>query len=213
MRWFNGPNAIWYQLISEFDPIWFKAYYYPPPLSQQTPVDVPMEVGEIASAALLKRYRLTNPAHQLLDIVSTTGTTNADCTGGATRHASLPAGCEFYVKIAQYIVTRAAYTTGHVTAWDVFGTSTFQTETGYDNRYIDPTTGGLKGVVSMVHPRLFKSYTVDPPQAPGGVAINRTWSSARMRRMDFHFLPEPAGIAMLAAGFATLAGLHRLRRQ
>jgi hypothetical protein len=65
----------------------------------------------------------------------------------------------------------------------------------------------------MVHPRLFTAYTVDPPQSPSEGAIKRTWGSARLRRMDFHFLPEPAGIAMLAAGFATLVGLHRLRRR
>jgi hypothetical protein len=34
-----------------------------------------------------------------------------------------------------------------------------------------------------------------------------------MRKIDFRMLPEPAGIAMLAAGFATLAGLYHLRRR
>jgi len=213
LRWFGGPNAFFYQLISGFDPLWFKAYSVSLPLSEQTASDVPMEVGEVALNSYNTRYRLTNPAHELMDVVSTTGTSAAGCSGGATRMASLPAGCEFYVKVANYIITRAPYTTGHVSNWDVFGTSTFQTETGYDNRFIDPTTGGLKGVVSMVHPRLFTAYTVDPPQSPSKGAINRTWGSARLRRMDFHFLPEPAGIAMLAAGFATLVGLHRIRRR
>jgi hypothetical protein len=212
MRWFGGPNAKGYQLISISDPLWFKAYSVSPPLSEQPASDLPIEVGEVKLTGSIKRYRLTNPNHQLLDVVSTTGTTGASCSP-ASRLASLPAGCEFYVKIGNYLITRAAYTTGHVTNWDVFGTSTFQTETGYDNRFIDPTTGGLKGVVSMVQPRLFTTYTIDPPQAPSGAAINRTWGSARLRRMDFHFLPEPAGIAMLAAGFATLAGLYRLRRR
>ncbi len=34
-----------------------------------------------------------------------------------------------------------------------------------------------------------------------------------MRKIDFRFLPEPAAVAMLAAGFAMLAGLYRLRRR
>jgi hypothetical protein len=33
MRWFGGPNAKGYQLISISDPLWFKAYSVSPPLS------------------------------------------------------------------------------------------------------------------------------------------------------------------------------------
>jgi hypothetical protein len=184
-----------------------------------------MEVGEVATAGFLSRFRLTNPGHVLREIVGETDPGNADCSDPARifppssqqkdpqTNAPTNVGCYYYVNVANYLITRAAYTTGHISNWDVFGTSSFQTETGYDNRYIDPSSGGLKGVVSMVHPRLFTAYLVESPAGPSGGAINRTWGSARLRRMDFHFLPEPAGITMLAAGFVTLAGLYRIRRR
>jgi hypothetical protein len=41
--------------------------------------------------------------------------------------------------------------------------------------------------------------------------IEMLWSSARMKKIGFVFLPEPRGIALLASGLAMLAGLYRLR--
>jgi hypothetical protein len=167
-----------------------------------------MEVGEVTNAGYVKRYRLTNPAHQLFEVIGKTATGSADCAPGTgTVRPPTNAGCEYYLNFANYIVTRAPYTTGMVTNWDPNGISSFQTETGYDNR----TAAGLNGIISLVQPRMFHVYTVPPVST--GLPIILTWSSARLRRMDFSFVPEPMGVAMLAAGFVTLAGLHRLRRR
>jgi hypothetical protein len=96
-----------------------------------------------------------------------------------------------------------------VQAWQPNGnTNTIQTATGYDNR----TTMGLNGTVSMVHPRLFHAYTMFPSANPPK-PIWMNWSSSRMKKIDFRFVPEPAVIAMLAAGFVTLTALYRLRRR
>jgi hypothetical protein len=93
-------------------------------------------------------------------------------------------------------------------AWEPLGnTNTIQTATGYDNR----TPAGLNGIISMVHPRLVHAYTVFSPSA--GRPIQLTWSSARLRKIDFRFLPEPAGFALLTSGLAALASLYRLRRR
>jgi len=180
MRWFGGPNGRGYQLINLFDPIWFKAYSVSPPLDEQAASDVPMELGEVSTAGVVSRFRLTNPGHNLREIRGSTDPGSVDCSDPARiyppssqqkdpqNNSPTNVGCYYYVNFANYLITRAAYTTGQITNWDVFGTSSFQTETGYDNRFIDSETGGLKGVVSMVHPRLFTTYTVESPAAVGG---------------------------------------------
>jgi hypothetical protein len=103
-----------------------------------------------------------------------------------------------------YLVTRAPYTTGKARVWEPLGnTNTVQTGTGYDNR----TAAGLNGIISMVHPRLVHAYSVFVPST--GKPIQMTWSCARLRKIDFRFLPEPAGVGMLAVGLLALAGLCR----
>jgi hypothetical protein len=112
---------------------------------------------------------------------------------------------ELVARVA-YLVTRAPYTTGKARVWEPLGnTNTIQTATGYDNR----TAAGLDGNISMVHPRLVHAYSVFVPST--GKPIQMTWSSARLRKIDFRFLPEPAGIAGLAVGLSILLGLYRLR--
>jgi hypothetical protein len=94
-------------------------------------------------------------------------------------------------------------------AWQPNGnTNTVQTTTGYDNR----TAAGLNGVISIVAPSLSHAYTTIRATIPDN-PIQMTWSSARMVKNTFTFMPEPTGVAMLAAGFVTLAGLYRLRRR
>jgi hypothetical protein len=61
----------------------------------------------------------------------------------------------------------------------------------------------------MVHPRLVHAYSVFVPST--GKPIQMTWSSARLRKIDFRFLPEPARVAMLAAGLFALLGLRSSR--
>ena len=208
MRFFSGPNARFYQLITISGP-WTSVTFPPAPLSVQVPSSVEFEIGEVSANPSSRgyRYRLTEPNHVNRLI---TGMTPG---GGACTQVTAPPNgtgmCAYYQKTAQYLVTRAPYTTGMIEAWQPNGnTNTIQTATGYDNR----TAMGLNGTVSMVHPRLFHAYTMFPSSNPPK-AVVMNWSSSRMRKIDFRFLPEPAGFAMLAAGFITLAGLYRLRRR
>jgi hypothetical protein len=232
LRWFNGPNAFSYQRVSKFSPTWFRFTGGYPPVSQQTTADVPIEIGYVKKSRTGKSFRLTNPTHLLVDLLGTTteGDDSKPCTdtamtpavrvfpplsqqaatmsGGTQMNYPTDAGCSYYVKTGNYIRTGGPYTTGMIVNWDPNGSfSTKQTTTGYDNR----TAMGLNGNISLVQPRLLHIYTKQP-DSKGGESL-LIWSSSRPRKMMFTFLPEPAGIAMLAAGFATLLGLHRLRRR
>ena len=189
MRFLYGPNHRYYQLVTTYGP--FTSVTFPPrPLSQQLGTGVEILIGEVELYSQGFGYRLTDPVHIDRLIVGTTSM----------------GGPEYYVKKINYLVTRAPYTTGMVQAWEPNGnTNTIQTATGYDNR----TSAGLNGNISLVQPRLVHAYTVFPPSS--GKPIQLTWSSARMRKIDFRFLPEPAGAAMLVLGLGILACLYRLR--
>ncbi len=194
MRFFSGPNYRDYQLITIDGP--YTSVTFPPvPTSQQVGTGVPMTIGSVSAPPDVKglRYRLTEPSHIDKLIIGTT-------TMG---------GPKYYQKTAQYIYTIAPYTTGMAQAWQPNGnTNTVQTTTGYDNR----TAAGLNGVISIVAPSLSHAYTTIRATIPDN-PIQMTWSSARMVKNTFTFMPEPTGVAMLAAGFVTLAGLYRLRRR
>ena len=84
-------------------------------------------------------------------------------------------------------------------------TTTIHTLTGYDNR----NPNGLSGVISLVRPRLVHTYYApfDPNNSPGMAR-----ASASAWQIDFHFVPESTGVAMLAAGVVALAGLYHRRR-
>jgi hypothetical protein len=221
MRYFDGPNAFYYQLITIDGP--YTAVSWPPlPTSQQNGTGDPFQVGSVSSpvSSIGLRYQLTeNPggAHSYRYILGDTATGSVACspvasgslTMGGTVRPPTNAGCQYLQKTVRYIQTRAPYTTGMVQQWQPNGnTNTVQTTTGYDNR----TAMGLNGTISMVNPRLVHAYLRDQVINPLN-PIKMSWSSARLRKMDFMFAPEPAGVAMLAAGFVTLAGLVRLRRR
>jgi len=207
MRWFSGPNARFYQLITIDGP--YTSVTFPPvPVSQQTPSSVETVIGEVVAVPSSRglRYQLTEPLHVARRVIGST-TMGAACTAGDIGTAN--PDCRYIEKIAQYLATRAPYTTGMVQGWAPNGnTNTIQTVTGYDNR----TSMGLNGTVSMVHPRITHSYLWDRSIEPDK-PIRMVWNSSRMRKMDFRMMPEPTGVAMLAAGLATLAGLYRLRRR
>jgi uncharacterized protein (TIGR03382 family) len=86
--------------------------------------------------------------------------------------------------------------------------NTIYTLTGYDNRTIT-TMGRLSGVISLVRPRLVHAYS--PSAFPDEPMVSRSF--LRIWQMDFHFLPEPGGTVMMAAGVVALAGLYRRRRR
>jgi len=215
MRFFGGPNARFYQRITITQPNVTTVTFPPAPISVQIGTGVPFTIGSvsIAPSSVGLRYRLTNPYNAYRLVVGNTVPGGAQCSPPGSPSAAVRpptnTGCQYYRKTAKYMLTRVPYTTGMAQAWQPNGnTNTIQTLSGYDNR----TSMGLNGTVSMVHPRLVHTYTRNQSVNPNNPVL-MTWSSARSRKIDFRFLPEPAGVAMLAVGFATLAGLYRLRRK
>jgi hypothetical protein len=191
IRFFDGPNARYYLLRTRYSGD-YSLSIRPKPLSQQLGTGVEIAVGEATEASVALRYALTEPFHIYRKIIGT----------------SWPSGPQYDVREAHYLVTRAPYTTGKVRAWEPLGnTNTIQTATGYDHR----TLAGLRGNISLVHPRLIHAYSKIP--ASGGPQIKMTWSSARMRRIDFRFLPEPAGCTLLVLGALGLARIGGRRRR
>jgi hypothetical protein len=159
------------------------------------------------------RYRKTDLDKVYRKLIGDTTAGGAPCSppGSAAAGVRPPTdpGCKYYTRQAIYISTAGVYTTGMAQVWAPIGnTNTIQTTTGYDNR----TALGLNGTISIVHPRMNHAYRTSRSVIPNNPIV-MSWSSARLRKMDFYFMPEPAGIAMLAAGFVTLAGLYRLRRR
>jgi hypothetical protein len=190
MRVLEGPNHRIYRLIT-IDGPYTTITIRPEPLSQQLATGVEIEIGEVTKASTGFGYRLTEPNHRGPIVIGTTSMGEP----------------EYYVaRVVHYLVTRAPYTTGKARVWEPLGdTNTIQTATGYDNR----TPAGLNGIISMVHPRLVRAYTVFP--ASSGKPIQMTWSAARLRKIDFRFLPEPAGAGMLVAGAVAIVGIGLLR--
>jgi hypothetical protein len=207
MRWFSGPNQRFYQLTA-LDGPYMSITFPPAPLSQQTPSSVETVIGEVVAVAGSRGYgyQLTEPWHITRRVLGLT-TMGAACT--ASDIGSANPDCRYLQKTEQYLATRAPYTTGRVQGWEPNGnTNTIQTATGYDNR----TSMGLNGVVSLVHPRITHAYLRDRSIDPNK-PIRMVWSSSRMTKIDFRFLPEPLGAGMLAWGLAVLAGLRLMRRR
>lgn len=214
LRFFSGPNAFSYQLIDITTPYYTSVYWENTPKSKQTAATRGQAfIGEIDISYIPGiRFRLTNPSHVNRRVIGSTEPDSAPCSPVALSMTVRPPtndGCKYYTKQVKYMGTELPSTTGMAQAWQPNGnTNTVQTTTGYDNR----TAAGLNGVVSVVRPRLVHAYTTIRATIPDN-PIEMTWSSARMVKNTFTFMPEPTGVAMLAAGFVTLAGLYRLRRR
>ena len=211
LRFFGGPNAFYYQLIDITTPYYTSVYWENTPKSQQNAYLGQAYIGQVAISYIPGiRFRLTNPSHVSRLVIGSTEPSSADCSpGSGTVRPPTNAGCKYYTKQVKYMGTDWPSTTGMAQAWQPNGnTNTVQTTTGYDNR----TAAGLNGVVSVVAPSLSHAYTTIRATIPDN-PIQMTWSSARMTKNTFTFMPEPTGVAMLAAGFVTLAGLYRLRRR
>jgi len=207
MRWFSGPNRRSYKLIF-VDAHYSLGVFPPAPISQQTPSSVETVIGEVIAVPDSRGYyyQMTEPFHTVRRVV---GLTAMSAACAASDIGSANPDCRYLQKTVQYLDTRAPYTTGRVQGWEPNGnTNTIQTATGYDNR----TSMGLSGIISLVHPRITHSYlrdrSVDPTKP-----IQLVWSSSRMRKIDFRFVPEPLGACMLAWGWAMLAVLRLIRRR
>jgi uncharacterized protein (TIGR03382 family) len=185
MQFFYGPNQRFYQYITYFYPYISKAYGGGQP---NLSANHESQVGEFVIGPEKSRFHMTTYGQNRI----TTGTPNSPG--------------DDYLLHYQYISTIVPFTTGMITGYQPVGpTATAHTLTGYDNR----TPNGLSGVISLVRARLVHSYGV--PFHPDDPIQNR-WSRLSSWRIDFHFLPEPGGTAMLAAGVVALALLYRRRR-
>jgi hypothetical protein len=103
---------------------------------------------------------------------------------------------------ADITVTRYSW----IPVWNsYYSTSSSYTTTNKQYLY------GVGRVVSMVRPRLVHTYRV--PLDPSVDPITNTRQLARMWSLKVFFVPEPAGLLMLGAGFAVLLGLSRMRRR
>jgi hypothetical protein len=184
MLFFYGPNHLYYQRTTING---YETHGYGPQFDNRTP-NANTAVGDVQYGGFWNKYRMT--------------------TEFETQRSVTPSG-GFYLIEAPYFYTLAPFTTGMVTAVEPHGGQLSEfTLTGYDNR----TPLGVKGVISMVRPRIVHGYEV-PHDI--GESISLTWAYVSAWQMDFHFegLPEPGGTLMLFSGLVTMAGLHRLRRR
>ena len=140
---------------------------------------------------------------------------------GYNRHTT-PTYGDYYVQKVMHIPSTGAttaganiwdWTTGRVSVTQITHCYPFPcievvrtTASGYDNR----TTMGLYGNISLVRPRLVHSYVVEHGFQSDLIRKEQTF--ARIDRITVHFLPEPGGMAMLAAGLMGLLGLYLYRR-
>jgi mannose/fructose/N-acetylgalactosamine-specific phosphotransferase system component IIC len=180
MQFFYGPNQRYYQLSTVNTASYHqKNYGYGPP---SVSADHESQVGEFVVGRQMDRHRFTTYLYNRI----TTGDWTPNSPG------------DYYIQKAQYISTIVPFTTGMITVWNLAGTITIETHTGYDNR----TPDGLSGVVSLVRPRLVHTYAVPPdPNEPPVPWRIRT--SASVWRIDFHFTGAAASPTPTATASAT----------
>jgi hypothetical protein len=203
MQFFYGPNQRYYQFstVNTVGSIHRNYGYGPPSIS----ADHESQVGEFVIGRQMDRHRFTS--YGIFRYLTGMTPSGGYCTTASATPSGAPL-CRYLVDKAQYISTIVPFTTGMITAYQPaapWWTTTVHTLTGYDNR----TPNGLSGVISLVRPRLVHTYLVRPDSKRPPAMVR---APASAWQIDFHFLPEPTGVAMLAAGFVTLVGLYRRRR-
>jgi hypothetical protein len=229
MRLLHSPTAGFYQYISYFNPLFFKAYgsFACTKMGVTCTEGFETGLGEVTSSGMVSRF--------LLDPTIFTYPTPTPMGKAQYRKiASPPAISKNY-----YLHLQVPWTTGKGTAYGVNSLySVKPAATGYDKlvggsditltrtetsvqykgkgktyyptkKYYTKLTGVTR-VVSMVHPRLTHTYQI--PRIPTDPIISN-FQANRLQIMKVFFLPEPGSLLLIASGIVGVAGLALLRRR
>jgi hypothetical protein len=230
MRILYDPASEFYQYISYFNPLFFKAYgvFKCTRMGVDCNDTTETYLGEVTSSGSAFR--------KLLD--PTVFTYATPTTMGKTKYRKIadPGA----TSKAYYLHLQAPWTTGYVSVGNTVGkTSGYGAQPrsdGYDidlggvnlkltrtytsvyyknpgntsyttHKYYSRLTGVTR-VVSLVKPRITHTYLI--PRIATDPIINN-YQANRVQIMKVFFLPEPTGALMLGAGVALLLGLSRIR--
>jgi hypothetical protein len=168
----------------------------------------PTENGNASYVVGVRRYlTLIHPwTTGFAKVHNAKGSGREGVRGGITPPAITPQAQGYDYKPATYVST---LTVTRSNAYWTFNT-TNQTVTTY-TRTFKQYLYSVGRIVSMVRPRLIHSYKV-PLNTSEDPIINH-WQAARLWRLKVFFLPESAGMLLLAAGVGVLVVLRRIHRQ
>jgi hypothetical protein len=232
MRYLHAPTAEFYQYISYFNPLFFKAYgsFRCTKMGVTCTEGFETELGEATSSGMVSRY-LLDPTRFPYSTPTPNGKTQY------RKIASPPAISKNY-----YLHLNAPFTTGAVAATGLSGvTSGYFAEPrakGYDSSFggaditltrtytaveykgkgktyyptkkYYTTLTGVTRVVSLVKPRITHVYQI--PRIPTDPVFSN-YRANRVQIMKVFFLPEPGSLLLIGSGIAGLAGLALLRRR
>jgi hypothetical protein len=240
MKMFHGSQGSWYMYIARYYPILFKAYgefkclnngKFGANAGVTCYAGSASRVGDVTQYGNLPRYLLTTygsakattsimggtwltksgnrsyaaQGNRYLNLIHpwTTGYARVDNPGvGGTRITPRASGYDTDLGGVSLTVTQTLWT-----QYYDFTLGTLVTNSYTNKEYLQ----NVGRVVSLVQPRLVHGYV--GPLDPVTEGVQLMWSVPRSRLMKVFFLPEPAGMLLLAAGLGCLAVLHRLRRR
>ena len=230
MRTLYNPASFYYQYISYFAPLFFKAYgsFGCTKMGVTCTEGFETELGEITSSGMVSRYLLGST-------VFTYATPTSMGKKYYRKLASPPA-----VSKAYYLHLEGPWTTGMV---DVYGAADpylpHPQSTGFDFTYPGGTDltltrtytaveykgkgktyyptakyytklTGVTRAVSLVRPRITHTYLT--PRIPTDPIV-QNYAANRVQVMKVFFLPEPGSLLLIAAGVLGVSGLALLRRR
>ena len=229
MRFLHSPSALFYQYISYFNPLFFKAYgsFGCTKMGVTCTEGFETGLGEVTSSGMVSRF--------LLDPTLFTYPTPTPMGKAQYRKiASPPAISKNY-----YLHLQVPWTTGKGSAYgandpyvphpvstgydtqlggvDLTLTRTYTAvsykgkgKTYYPTKKYYTKLTGVTRVVSLVHPRLTHTYQI--PRIPTD-PIFSNFQANRLQIMKVFFLPEPGSLLLLASGIVGVTGLFLLRRR
>jgi hypothetical protein len=228
MRILYAPTSGFYQYISYFNPIFFKAYgsFACTKMGATCTEGFETGLGEVTSSGMVSRFLLGAKLY----------TYPTPTVMGKTKYRKIESPPA--ISKAYYLHLNVPWTTGKGTAYGVNSLySVKPAQTGYDKavggsditltrtetdvtimkgktyyptkKYYTKLTGVTR-VVSMVRPRLTHGYTI--PRVPTD-PIFVQFQANRLAMMKVFFLPEPGSMLLIASGIVGVAGLALLRRR